>query len=1489
MGPGPLLHKVQDRHLMVHSPGPVNTAKGMTARKMVSHFIRSFGHFLKVTLTNCLLCSSFLVCKVNFGLETKKSIIHPRSDSSNRSTRFSLSSDKSYSNGVSADSQARPAVMNEDIEKRVLVNKDGSLSVEMRVRFRLQSDETLQWSTQIQKRPSLTNECCPLTQAQPHYLQQAQSESCSDPDSASYDPEAPDYSTQQLTGGNHCPCCYHRQEQQYDLWENPMHSHKYTPVPDPHETSHSHTITRHTHSSSSSSSCNSRRVVRCRARLSNCTGDMASEQRHLVQEEMYMTEHLERRVEVEQNGDSHVEVCKVSRCCSRSSEVVTTDANLHTSSGKLVQDEPKMDEGEEPALSTVSSSSHVLQSLREDQDDDLPPSASQCSHRNESATAGYNHLVGNSCDGCVQAGESGSRAVSADLPCHCGVSSPHSIAQRKEEMGESQSCQSRISRASCNSSKSQIPASEVEEAAGKTDEAIKRVASGMSGHTGLSGTSSVCPNCGGCKSKITSNSTSRASNRSHHSDHNPHNPVTPISKQEKGSDVGEDDSGSRDSAVSTQSNKSNLTNIEVPNGPEDRAPSAISSRSHKSSCNDRISEGAEEVRSTSAQSQKTKNSITAEENVCKAAEEAERVSSSLSAKSSALSEKSNISGKLGKADRPDSAISAKSNKSKVSLKSGTSHRSSCRHCEQSASPGIAEPLVESTQQDEKNEKEERTPSVLSAKSSKTSEKSLSPKVEVQEEERVMSRMSAKFVNSNLSVKSSKSSCNGSCKSHKSNCSKSQDPKLEVEDQTGVGKEQQAGAASVLSAKSDSPAKSDGDASTRDVSPSTHEVKVGESRTPSAMSGKSHISTKSSKSQKSSCTSSSQNPNLDTGPVAEVNSDEKQTQERVASSMSAKSKSSGRTGTSDKSKSNLSVKSLTPNVTIKTPEDSEGHDTAERAPSSVSATSSKSNVSHKSGQDKTADVDKTDADESNGAISKSSQLSYTKAEETRGPSALSVKSIKSTNSGRSKCSCGAATVKKEKWEQDDKNSKCEEAASILSPSTQRGRIQSGGSDQPLSRTSSGSVSLGLPTDTGDSDSGKSGVYCHETSDGPNEGSILNEDATETGSTESKKSKNTESVLSKNTPADEIPAIETPGETEDKGVESGEKNARASSSVSTKSNGSRKSTCSCATEARSVKSSSKTDVHEVNNTDNRPSPSVSSSAKVCSNSSRSASAKSITLLENKSDSRSASEAIEKKSQSPCCLLPESSSGLIDPSNTDKRPRANSRGSAKTTSTSKKDKQLKPSSPCPLHTSRPGSKVETCSKSTLSQSLSAADLLKETMSVARPHSQQSKASKTSQKTKSKKGLESGNLSHQEDTEELTPACLPNASPSEVVSDWLRSIPADSSMLPIGDEEEGKDKSDEENTGEQSANQEASPESDKINKEDDVAEGREEFSGEEPTENKSLDPVTAEPVDNSYALLLKGEPLPRNWQSSTAVMKVLLSSSLGRCRSLPEVGYIS
>ncbi|XP_036438504.1 LOW QUALITY PROTEIN: retinitis pigmentosa 1-like 1 protein [Colossoma macropomum] len=126
----------------------------------------------------------------NFGLETKKSIIHPRSNSNDKSARLSMSSEKSFPhilNSVpprqtSSYSQARESVMDDDIEKRVLVNKDGSLSMEMKVRFRLLNDETLHWSTEIKKSSGMVNESF-MGYNDAYYLQHSNSESCSEAES----------------------------------------------------------------------------------------------------------------------------------------------------------------------------------------------------------------------------------------------------------------------------------------------------------------------------------------------------------------------------------------------------------------------------------------------------------------------------------------------------------------------------------------------------------------------------------------------------------------------------------------------------------------------------------------------------------------------------------------------------------------------------------------------------------------------------------------------------------------------------------------------------------------------------------------------------------------------------------------------------------------------------------------------------------------------------------------------------------------------------------------------------------------------------------------------------------------------------------------------------------------------------------------------------------------------------------------------------------
>ncbi|XP_070787045.1 retinitis pigmentosa 1-like 1 protein [Enoplosus armatus] len=1488
---------------------------------------------------------------VNFGLETKKSIIHPRSDSSNRSTRFSLSSEKSIGNGVSAYSQARPAIMNEDIEKRVLVNKDGSLSVEMRVRFRLHNDETLQWSTQIKKSPSLTNDCCPLSEAQPHYLQQGQSESCSDPDSTSFDPEGVDYSNQPQqhpSEGNRCPCCYQRQEQQYDLWENPAHSHKQRPVPPPHKSSHTHTVMRHTHSSSSSSSCNSRRMVRCRARLTNCRGGSGTEQSQLVQEEMCLTEQVERRVEVKQDGDTHVEVCRVSRCCSRS-DVVAMDSNLRPVSRKSVEDELLMEEDGERPLSAVSSSSHILQSLKEDQDDDLPPSAAQCCHSNEpSPSSTFQTHLNDKTTGNVSASsvhstehkkheggeERGSRAVSAAASCCCGAATPHSTAEA-EEMDRAPGSNTKMSRASCMSSKAKIPNSEEEGAADDEDEEIKRAVSGLSGHTGLSAgslqsrASRVCPNCGGCKHGINSGSNSRTSQST-------------MSAQPDCSSMAE---------------PPNIRTREEAEG-ENVVERALSSLSAKSSASAKTSALVKLSIKVASQTDDT----TLEED-----ETNKRTPSALSVKSN---------------------TSAKSTKSNISAKSGTSHRSICSHCARAVSPGANtadKPVIEATGQEEGMEAEERAASAMSAKSNlsaksnkshkstKALERSLSPRLETggAGEERATSQMSDRSVKSNMSSKSCKSNYNGNEMTASPSLRVAEEKENEMAEQETQqrpesvmsAKVPEGRTASALSGKSVSSAKSQNlncDTSSRVASPAKGTAKTivdsTEDRAPSAMTGKSHASAKSSKSQKSNRTTASPNPNEADVPSNETNGEDEQNenQERVLSVMSAKSKSSVRSSTSHKSSKNLKSVSPSPNVTIKTPGgvDEEGNKATVRAPSSASAKSGKSNGSFKSNHNRTADIaviETADADEKvvedNAPRGKSFEHSHGQTlsprrtcsprthspkapaaspsrpqspvqqllpgpgvGETRGPSALSVHSTTSARSGRSKCRCGAASAleraKKEKEgeENEDSEEVSERAASILSSSTKRQRRESGGTEQPLSRNSSGSVSLGLPEDqeTADSDSGKSSVsFCN----------------------------GSKSTLSHNPPAIDITTIETTGGSEDKGEEGGEqKTERAASAFSAKSS---RSLCNCSIKAatqmldnkpkeqhtsasptkagnyletESVKSASTTKASNLEAPNNRTSSAMSSaSAKVRSKSPASASVKNANIAKTTNNdteslaSRPASEAKEKEdiadtkaasvlSKSPCCLKPGSgaSAQKMKASKESKGEEAKSKagsnsGSIKTSNSQKRETSLKSSSPCPLH-------------NTLT--LSAADLLKEAM--ANP---QTKASKTSDKPKSEKNECQRSRNQELD---LTPACLPNASPNEVVSDWLRSIPANSSMLALGDElneeEEKQEKVEEEKLGEEAVEEEETPEDEKADKEEKVEAEEEEEKEEEAEcnaaeEEKSSDPAPGDAEGTSShpnTQLLSGESLPRTWHSSAAVMKVLLSSSLGRCQSMPEVSPV-
>ncbi|NXT29073.1 RP1L1 protein, partial [Syrrhaptes paradoxus] len=183
--------------------------------------------------------------EMNFGLKAKKSVIHPRSASSNRSMRFSLSSEKSYPNGLAASpdngapfphscSHPKPgdlvhSLVNDDIEKRVHVNKDGSLSVEMKVRFRLLNDETLQWSTQIKKSNLMNQMPCEESGVEDSGvdpIQKMNPEASSEADESLYPCDIDSYMSkleESECDEAHCHNCG-KKHQDYDIWKNPMHT-----------------------------------------------------------------------------------------------------------------------------------------------------------------------------------------------------------------------------------------------------------------------------------------------------------------------------------------------------------------------------------------------------------------------------------------------------------------------------------------------------------------------------------------------------------------------------------------------------------------------------------------------------------------------------------------------------------------------------------------------------------------------------------------------------------------------------------------------------------------------------------------------------------------------------------------------------------------------------------------------------------------------------------------------------------------------------------------------------------------------------------------------------------------------------------------------------------------------------------------------------------------------------------------------------------------
>ncbi|XP_004395325.1 PREDICTED: retinitis pigmentosa 1-like 1 protein, partial [Odobenus rosmarus divergens] len=110
----------------------------------------------------------------SWGPKAKQSVIHSRSRSGSRPRRFSLLSERSGLSdppvslhhtqmGPAPDrhrqdmpAQLGPLVASDDVEKKVRMNKDGSLSVEMKVRFHLLGEDALLWSRRVGRASALT-------------------------------------------------------------------------------------------------------------------------------------------------------------------------------------------------------------------------------------------------------------------------------------------------------------------------------------------------------------------------------------------------------------------------------------------------------------------------------------------------------------------------------------------------------------------------------------------------------------------------------------------------------------------------------------------------------------------------------------------------------------------------------------------------------------------------------------------------------------------------------------------------------------------------------------------------------------------------------------------------------------------------------------------------------------------------------------------------------------------------------------------------------------------------------------------------------------------------------------------------------------------------------------------------------------------------------------------------------------------------------------
>ncbi|KAK7142805.1 hypothetical protein R3I94_012226 [Phoxinus phoxinus] len=1472
---------------------------------------------------------------VNFGLETKKSIIHPRSDSSNRSTRFSLSSEKSYQNGlcmtpgqsgcVSTCPYVKEAIVNDDIEKRVLVNKDGSLSVEMKVRFRLFNDETLQWSTEIKKSSKKGNDSGFVKDGD--YLQ-AKAE-YSDPDSISASEETDEaFATKlhqkHLEESLRQNCCNHCQE--YDIWKNPMHKH-----PGAYK--------------SPSSSGSTHRVVSKKSSVdSTHTISRSSEEytEHVVEKASCFQQTME-------EGDTRVEYCAVSHCCNRSE---VSSAGITSKSKRSCEDsceshiksrcshtEPEISPMphcavtkvmEERPISAVSNSSKVLESLKEDQNDDdydeLPPSISRVSHWSQS-----DHLESDDQPNCVhccghqtlprsylsprppskesssvghslklkkykttfaapveQDGMSTtspvSKVSSRSHPSHCGAITPSSVSSACQHRPEGRACSSisRHSQASCKSrDKTNNPESNTSDPLEVCDgDAENRSLSATSGVSRRSGKSAVCSCCG----------------------------VNKI-----------------------------LT--ENPEGSEPEKADSILLKSNKSAASiSNVNENCEPVNNT------LEVEVTRE--------------------------------------RSESALSKNSNVSSTSKTSKRSNRSAHEMCSVGKSLKYEHNETESV--------EERTKSAMSAMSARSdfiiSEREPTPALVLTEsdeageksQERAVSPMSA---HSNLSVASKTSHKSKSAHSEKAKTPKSCSPNDLEEVPSKLLNSQ--------GDKLESAATQNHTMSDNHCEQDTEFLQ--QVRSTSAMSNKSdrssehpsHTSEQTTRSVKSCCdlqdkaTPKSISCDIQCEPETEVT-----TEERLCSSLSKCSKISVKSNASSKhshteSKSKERVNSAMSCKSCKSNHNSSentvpsvpNHVTPDecaapksesrRATSTMSQTSEKSNAcserSVKSGAKSPAfqEVDNGKSMTQN-ALTVSTPLPRTKRSpsprsnhdtkiktNSRATSGMSVSSNVSSQSQRSsKCNCHSSSscnlreTNPEKQKEDAKDESLS-GKSKLSANSLINNIKSSGNqfDEPLSPTSTASVSIELGEEhKGDDfdERSNSGMSAITEDSGHKIENVNGVDAEERPNTEvsvnsaisdrPKKSHhmNYKTSVQALSPVSAESIMSAELKKSKSGSQLNENNIRVPSTLSLSSSQSK-------TPSRVSQGSAKNtvmkgrDCEALNNTNHAERTKTSSKHDQIETASGKATPASDCLHSSKASehsmkSKNGQSTRENEKRSKCSSQYLEINGLNIKYNCN-----NDRGMVKSLKTSSSDRRSVKND-----TSRPNSAVmsdisQNCislpqeipnkkktsvkhpdfsSNSDLSQALSAADLLRDIIGIERPVSRGSKSVASSRNVDKveNKSQKSSRSKHEEvsislecNNKELMASFLPNASPTEVVNDWLRKIPIEGHVYEMDVEltEYMNLAQADEDTYQREKND--APESII-----EVEEPQEDQAGEnyiqQETNNSCGEKAQLETheMDPDPEALTKQGSLQKQCHSSVQVMKVLLGPKLDRSSSLPEVSPV-